>query len=703
MVTSVIDAEISSLREECALLTPLAQQLRSASTPAEKVSFLDAFSRVQEGQGAFQHFLNAASLEEQLIIKAVIAAGQAKRVFSGIEGEPKEKLQALLRDLSQVETFYREIGGLVGYHLLMLQCLVGEEEPPTDEVVYHPPQGIDIRVDSLEVRRDIICAIEQLEEMAEIYPVGGAADRLNLQDEKGVPLPAAKLNFGGKTLLERLIADLQAREHLHYKLFGRQLCTPLVMMTSQEKDNHAQILAICEERGWFGRPKSSFRFFSQASVPSMNRRGEWCMQGTLQLLLKPGGHGVIWKLARDSQTFDWLFSLGKEKALVRQINNPIAGTDYGLLAFTGFGLRENKVFGFASCPRKKGAAEGVNVLRERKVAGLVEYALTNVEYCDLQKFRVVQRQHAQFSSNTNILFIDLQAVNRAVASNPFPGVLINPKKTVYRRGDELVEEEIARLESTMQNIADCFAEILTGSMSLSKLGTFLTFNERRKTISSVKREYFVGSSFDETPEGCFGDFMENAKELLLQACGMELVYKKIDSAFPFIFTYHPSLGPLYSIIAQKIRGGKIAKGSELNLEISEIDMCDLDLDGSLTVAADEIMGHTEQGLLAYSEKRGRCVLKNVRVRNAGINWQGDHGFWKGSIERCEECRITICGDGEFYAEDVTFDGPVAIKVAAGERVSVKSDGNISREKIDKPGWAWKYSLSDDFKILISKE
>jgi len=58
--------------------------------------------------------------------------------------------------------------------------------------------------------------------MAEIYPVGGAADRLRLQDEKtGSFLPAAQLLFGGKTLLESMIADLSAREYVHYKLFGR--------------------------------------------------------------------------------------------------------------------------------------------------------------------------------------------------------------------------------------------------------------------------------------------------------------------------------------------------------------------------------------------------------------------------------------------------------------------------------------------------
>ncbi len=35
----------------------------------------------------------------------------------------------------------------------------------------------------------------------------------------------------------------------------------------------------------------------------------------------------------------------------------------------------------------------------------------------------------------------------------------------------------------------------------------------------------------------------------------------------FIFLYHPALGPLWDVIAQKVRGGALAHGSELVLEV----------------------------------------------------------------------------------------------------------------------------------------
>lgn len=36
----------------------------------------------------------------------------------------------------------------------------------------------------------------------------------------------------------------------------------------------------------------------------------------------------------------------------------------------------------------------------------------------------------------------------------------------------------------------------------------------------------------------------------------------------FIFLYHPALGPLWDVIAQKIRGGALMHGSELVLEVT---------------------------------------------------------------------------------------------------------------------------------------
>ncbi len=725
-MSSLLDENASGLRKKINSLSSLLQDLKKCSTIVEKLDVLNRFSIVKKfllEPSLIRTFLAGLSPECELIIKSIIAIDQAHRVFYTPPGisSSLQRLRELLDTLLPVEKFYSEIGGIVGYHCLMLQLLSSNDQQfDSDNVEYHRAAGMDISQMDVEVRKAIFWGLQKMAEVAEIYPVGGAADRLRLQDEKtGHALPAAKLIFCGKTLLEGLISDLQAREYLHFKLFGIQICTPVSMMTSKEKDNHRQILSICEENQWFGRPKNSFRFFCQSAVPTMNKNGDWCLQSPMQLLLKPGGHGVIWKLARDEGVFDWLCSLGRKKALVRQINNPIASCDHGILAFMGLGCQENKTFGFASCPRQTQASEGVNVLIERRLEKGFEYVLTNIEYCDFKKFNIVDgpnedgSSYSKFSSNTNILFIDLKTIMETVYHCPIPGMLINLKTSTYRneRG-EVKEEEIARLESTMQNIADCFGERFENPLIQSErhqLRTYLTYNERNKTISTVKKEYVLGSSILETPEGCFLDVLKNAGDLLIHFCGMGI--PKFDEAAiltqgpPFIFLYHPSLGPLYSIIGQKLRRGRIGNESELQLEISEVDIENLDIDGSVCIRAEQVIGHHENGILKYSEACGKCVLKNVQVRNQGIDRDAQNVFWKNEIFRKEACMIFIRGNGEFYAEDVCFEGNQHIIVEPGTRVTAESEnGNLKfrTETIVQPSWIWKYDLDEDYNINLKK-
>jgi hypothetical protein len=53
--------------------------------------------------------------------------------------------------------------------------------------------------------------------------------------------------------------------------------------------------------------------------------GQWLATGPLQLMMKPGGHGAIWKLMADQQVFEWLAAQQRQAGIVRQISNPIAG------------------------------------------------------------------------------------------------------------------------------------------------------------------------------------------------------------------------------------------------------------------------------------------------------------------------------------------------------------------------------------------
>eukprot|EP00854_Cymbomonas_tetramitiformis_P017688 gene17688-21074_t len=115
-------------------------------------------------------------------------------------------------------------------------------------------------------------------------------------------------------------------------------------MTSAAKRNHERVLHICEEMDWFGRSEECFRLVQQDLVPVVTTVcGQWRINASLEPELKPGGHGVLWKLARDKGVFRWFKENKREAAIVRQISNPMAGTDSTLLALGGMGHKQKKL------------------------------------------------------------------------------------------------------------------------------------------------------------------------------------------------------------------------------------------------------------------------------------------------------------------------------------------------------------------------
>lgn len=559
-----------------------------------------------------------------------------KRALDTI-GQKVPLTQGNITKLSQVEKFYESIGGIVGYHHKVLSLL--KKDGKMEGVFSRPPQ-IPL------TRKAVFAGVQALEEFGELYPLGGLGSRLGLCDHNGRSLPAATLPFLGRSLLEGLIRDVEAREYLFFKLFGKKVITPIAMMASDEEHNFPHIYELCEKARWFGRGKDNFFLFKQPSVPVITERGHWLLDGE-ELVCQPNGHGALWKVAKEEGVFEWFQTKGRKKLLIRQINNPIGGIDDGLLAFMGTGVLQKKTFGFASCERPKGVQEGMLVLLEKN--GM--QTISNIEYLDLERYGI---EDLGFPANTNILFADLEKLLPIIQENPLPGLIVNQKS-----GSAM------RLESMMQNISDAM-EVPKGE----PLSTFLTFNIRHRTISSAKRKYEEGKGLRSTPEGAFYDWMRNAHELLVR-CGFQLPPMPSEEEYlkdgpSFAFYYVPSLGPFYSIIEQKLRGGKIARGSELVLDHPDIFLQNLELDGSLQI-------------------KGKCRLENVRVKNRGL---GCCQFWKHEMERIE----TIEVEGNFWAEDVEL--AQSITVPEGE--VWKLTGRGIEKALD---WDYHYKLEDD-KILV---
>ena len=167
--------------------------------------------------------------------------------------------------LARVEDFYDSIGGLVGYQAQCLE-LIGQQQAegvracaassgdslslsssedwppgmlaaataggpsgdagrsaagpppqhqPATTTEFLVPAGLDLASPEQagEAAAAVAAGIAALPHLAEVYPLGGAGDRLGLRcDVSGEALPTAVLQYCGRSLLENLVRDLQVRQ-----------------------------------------------------------------------------------------------------------------------------------------------------------------------------------------------------------------------------------------------------------------------------------------------------------------------------------------------------------------------------------------------------------------------------------------------------------------------------------------------------------
>lgn len=717
---SGFETQITHIQELLKSLLPL-------QSYKEKLEILDSLENVQvflKRSSPIVPFIKRLTPESEYVIKSVIALGQGPIIFHLEQTWNEEKLfyclLQLLEQLLEIEDFYSSLGGIIGYHLKMLELMSSQQKPPSqrsEELHFIHPEGLEVSNEEPEVLEMVKWGIENTDRIAVIYPLGGAGDRLNLQDvETKTPLPAALLPFLGRTLLAGLIREVQAREYLFFKLFGKQVTTPIAIMTSVEKNNHLHILNICKMMKWFGRDAESFYFFLQPLVPVLTMEGNWSLIAPFTLSLKPSGHGVMWKLANDQGVFSWLESKGIEQCLVRQINNPLGATDQALFALLGMGIKHKKDFGFLSCERLLKSEEGTNVLIETKKGNDYEYCLTNIEYTDFIKRGIGEHPLSEgspfstFPTNTNILFANLSAVQESLKICPIPGQLVNMKHKVSYIDSEGKQHWIwgGRLESTMQNIADALVDTFPRKLKKeeyrSLLRTFLIYNKRNKTISVTKKLYHKGESPVGTAEQTYYNLLFNHYELWGE-CRFKLpkwrtFEETLELGPSCLILFHPALGPLYSVIRQKIRGGELALNSELQLEIADLDIEKLKLEGSLLIESDSPLGNHREGHLVYGNGC-RCSLKNVTIKNKGIDRTHPQEYWKNEIERVECVKIILHEGAEFHAEEIQLNGSHLFEVPSHHRLVLTSKKQ-EFIPIKHPTWDWNYAFDAQNRVHLTK-
>lgn len=716
---------LQKLENQIKHLETYLEELKKRESFKDKLNFLDQTIEIKsflDFHPNFRNFFEELKPKEQMMLKSLVLIGQ-ENILLSLNFQKKIENESL-EILSEINHFYDSSHGLISYQVRILKLILDQDKnechsSPAEK--YLKPCGVDLSVDSKSTRGLIRMGLENLDKLCEIYPVGGAGERLKLTSANNEPLPVAKLPFLGFSLLEGLIRDLQGREFLYFKLTGKSLLTPIAMMTSNENNNDEHIRHLCKSRSWFHRGDKSFHLFKQPMVPVVTIDGDWLLAQS-KIMCKPSGHGVIWKLASEKGVFDWFKKQKRSKMLSRQINNPVAGVDYGLLGFTGVGFKENKVFGFASCDRVVGSSEGMDVLIETKTENGYAYKITNVEYTEFVKKGIEDKPEeengkiSKFPANTNILFVDILKVEETIKKLPVPGLLVNMKTSlpIIDGHGQLTKIKVSRLESTMQNIADEIIDAYPTKLKKEQyqnLSSYITFNDRNKTIAVTKKSY-SNNCFAETPHSGFYEMLKNSHFLLRECCQINLpTFADVDAFLnqgpSLMVNYHPALGPNFSIIAQKIRKGKIFENSELQLEIAELDLENLELDGSLMIHAEHVLGAVDEtGILQYGKNLGKCRLKNVKIKNLGIDRTADNHYWKNEISRHESLTINLHGDSEIVAENVEFNGNLKLEVADGHRMTVTMQDNkphFQIEKMEKGSHYWSYAFDDEDRIILKRE
>lgn len=713
-------SETLNSNEELTIICSLVNDFKSLRGVSEKRILLESQARVQQffqKPSPLRTYLHGLNDECSVVILSLIFLKQ-EHVFFFPEGalDIFESLRKLTKPLIEVEKFYSSIGGILGYHLLFMRLVKQQDASEPFTRVMQAPKGDELSENNDYIALTIKKFIETLPELAQLSPVAGAGERLGLKNKDGAPLPVARLNFQGYNLLEGMFRDIQSWEYLYYKLKGKTHFIPVGLMTSDTNDNHQIIENIVKENLYFGRTPSKISLFKQPAVPVISTEGQWLLSGPMSLHMRPGGHGAMWKQALDKGVFKNFQHIGVNKVFVRQVNNPAAAIDYSAIAFMGIGSEKDADFGFASCPRRVGAPEGMNVLcKDHGVAWI-----SNIEYTDFQKYGIKDlpieegSPYSCFPSNTNILFADLKAAISALDKKLLFAPTVNLKSS-YESFFEGETKEVngGRVESMMQNLADEITTPLEDSGD--KLSSFITFNKREKTISVTKKQYDSSSgAFLDTPYSCFYDLHKSFYELLSLYCnfnlapevGVEKVQK--GGTLPFYYYHHPALGPTFSIIGQKVKHGSIAEGSYLDLEITELELIQLDLQGALSIHAKNPLGLIKQDDAHEFSYAPTCSLVNCSIQNEGLDVKNlcPKNAWEKQVPMLQSCQITLGECSELEAHNITFAGNIDIAVPPFTKMTVLQDETgelkFKKEQIDRPTWCWQYRFERDNHIILHK-
>lgn len=612
------------------------QKIQNFSSIERKIEKLKTFFKNQNEVKILNEKLKIANLPEfgNYIVWSFSLLGQFHIVDFLLHFDKKKFLKKILliNQFKKLDNIYYDNGGFFGYIIEFYRCFNEKKEFDTENFSSCP----FVEVTSLshsEISSNVFLGIKTLAETGFFILAGGKAERFfDFQSNRSM----SSLEFFKKSLLERIIEDIEGLEALYERFFQKPITVPIVIMLSS---------SVSMNESCFSRIKKSDRylngflkFFVQNDLPLITSEGFFLLDKNEELVMLPGGHGRLWHEAYKQGIFCYLKDLKIKHILIRQINNPLAGLDENLLLLLGTSHIKKKLFGVISCNKDLRYSEGSWV----KLCKQNTYSHINIEYTQLSFFN--RDLISRAPSNTNILYFNLEKNWNKLSQLPKFDHILNMKTIIGKENCLLA----GRLECLVQD----FSKLLEDKEKDFSSVIILNF-PREKVISSIKKP--LEKNYLETPEKAFFDYLHCARKLL-ESCHVFLPKKRSWDDFlnlgpEFIFDYHPSLGPIYSLIRQKICHGSFFENSIVELNIIDVFLENLCIKGHFIID---------------SEASGKCFMRNIEIKNKGSVFESSGEFWKGKLCTYEYLKISLGERARLYAEDLVLEGNIHIDVPREE-------------------------------------
>ncbi len=249
----------------------------------------------------------AGNKRDQAVIDKLVAEGQQHVLMFWDDLLPVDR-DRLLRQAEEID--FKLLNRLIEEHVN-----ADREARPPGDIQPAPTVGVPI---TDEEKLDEAKAKQVGEEMlasgkvAAFVVAGGQASRLGYNYSKGMfPVSPVK----GKSLFRLHAEKILARSR------RQGAAIPLYVMTSET--NHRQTIDFFEMNNYFGLEPGGVRFFEQAMIPAVDKKGRLLLAAKDRIFTNPNGHGGSLKALKDSGSLDDMKKIGVEEIYYFQVDNPL--------------------------------------------------------------------------------------------------------------------------------------------------------------------------------------------------------------------------------------------------------------------------------------------------------------------------------------------------------------------------------------------